>query len=103
MRGTGQAVSRIPARGGFGLPCHALRHCVLGMEMKGSVALVTGGARRVGRAIALELARGGCDIVVHYGQSEADASAVREAIESMGRGFKVGLPGICRCHAPRTS
>lgn len=55
------------------------------MEMKGTVALVTGGARRVGRAIVLELARGGCDIVVHYGRSEVDASAVREAVESLGR------------------
>lgn len=45
-----------------------------------TVACVTGAARRVGRAITLELARRGCDVVVHYSSSAAEAeSCVAEA------------------------
>ncbi|MET0383927.1 MAG: SDR family oxidoreductase [Burkholderiaceae bacterium] len=39
------------------------------------VALVTGGARRVGRAIALELARGGFDIALHHRSGDAPTLA----------------------------
>ena len=49
------------------------------------VALVTGGAKRVGRAIALELARAGHDIAVHYRNSEDDARRVVRDIEELGR------------------
>lgn len=49
------------------------------------VALVTGGAVRVGRAIALELARAGCDVVVHYRRSRAQAVAVVDAVRALGR------------------
>lgn len=49
------------------------------------IALVTGGAQRIGRAIALALARRGWDIVVHYGRSaDAAAQTVRE-IDQLGR------------------
>jgi pteridine reductase len=44
------------------------------------VALVTGGAVRLGRAIVLERARSGCDVAIHYHASRGDAdSAVAEA------------------------
>lgn len=49
------------------------------------IALVTGAARRVGREIALELARAGCDIVIHHHASEAEARGVRAEIHSLGR------------------
>ena len=49
------------------------------------VALVTGAARRIGRAIALGLAAAGWDIVVHYGHSEIEAQATVAAIEALGR------------------
>nr|WP_132258501.1 SDR family oxidoreductase [Paucimonas lemoignei] len=49
------------------------------------VALVTGGARRIGRAIALGLATKGWDVVVHYGQSGNDAVEVVREIEALGR------------------
>jgi pteridine reductase len=42
--------------------------------MQGKVALVTGGARRVGAAIARELHRAGASVLVHYRDSEADAA-----------------------------
>lgn len=48
-------------------------------------ALVTGGAKRIGRAIALALAERGWDVVVHYGQSEADALIVVQEILDSGR------------------
>lgn len=50
-----------------------------------STALVTGAARRLGREIALGLARAGWDIAVHYRDSEADARATVAEIESLGR------------------
>jgi NAD(P)-dependent dehydrogenase (short-subunit alcohol dehydrogenase family) len=48
-------------------------------------ALVTGAARRIGRAIALALARDGWDIAVHYGTSRDEALATVRAIEQLGR------------------
>lgn len=48
-------------------------------------ALVTGGAKRIGRVIALALAQRGWDVAVHYGQSEADAHALVQEIIQLGR------------------
>jgi NAD(P)-dependent dehydrogenase (short-subunit alcohol dehydrogenase family) len=52
-------------------------------EMK--VALVTGGARRIGRAIALGLARDGWDIALHFNTSSVEAEAVAAEILALGR------------------
>ncbi|MDT8342130.1 MAG: SDR family oxidoreductase [Longimicrobiales bacterium] len=49
------------------------------------VALVTGGAVRVGRAISLALAEAGYDLVVHYHASADPARDVRERVEALGR------------------
>ena len=49
------------------------------------VALVTGAGRRIGRAIALGMARAGWDVAVHYRQSEAEARQVVAQIAAMGR------------------
>lgn len=54
------------------------------MELQGSCALVTGGARRVGGAIALGLAEAGCDLVLHYGSSYAEAAQTAAAAEARG-------------------
>lgn len=48
-------------------------------------ALVTGGARRLGRAMALALAESGFDVAVHYGGSAAEAEATAAEIRAMGR------------------
>lgn len=55
------------------------------MDVVGKVALVTGSARRVGRAIALTLAQAGCNLAVHYQTSEADAGRLVGEIEQLGR------------------
>ena len=48
-------------------------------------ALVTGGARRLGRAMALYLAGRGVDVAVHYDRSATDADDVVAQISAMGR------------------
>ena len=48
-------------------------------------ALITGGARRVGRHVALHLAERGWDIAITYNRSAADASALAERVEGLGR------------------
>jgi len=55
------------------------------MKLHGKVALVTGAAHRVGKAIALALAREGADIVVHYGRSAGPAQETAREIEALGR------------------
>jgi pteridine reductase len=54
------------------------------MELRGRWALVTGAAKRVGRAIALELAGRGANIVVHYNTSAAPASETVNEIRALG-------------------
>lgn len=49
------------------------------------VVLITGAARRIGREIALEMARRGWDVVVHYQRSGDEALAVVREIEALGR------------------
>jgi NAD(P)-dependent dehydrogenase (short-subunit alcohol dehydrogenase family) len=50
-----------------------------------NVVLVTGAARRLGRSIAIDLARHGWDIALHYNQSEADAQGAAAEIRGVNR------------------
>ncbi|WP_349606496.1 SDR family oxidoreductase [Cupriavidus sp. DF5525] len=60
-------------------------------ELEGKVALVTGGARDVGREIALGLAKEGASVVVNYHGSKAAAEAVVKEIEEFGgRALAIG-------------
>ena len=54
------------------------------MFMKSRGALVTGAGRRIGRAIALELASRGYDLVIHYNTSEAEAESVADSARECG-------------------
>lgn len=55
------------------------------MTPEGSVALVTGAAKRVGRAIALGLAEAGFDVVIHYHRSRGEAEDVGGQVTERGR------------------
>ena len=55
------------------------------MRLDGAAALVTGAGRRVGQAIAVGLARAGCDVAVHYHGSEAAALGTAREVEAAGR------------------
>ena len=52
--------------------------------LNNKVALITGSSRGIGRAIALELARQGANIVVHYLRKKSAAHEVVAAIETLG-------------------
>ena len=54
------------------------------MELRGKIALVTGGGRRVGRALALALGRRGATVAVHFNRSAAGASEVVAEITGAG-------------------
>lgn len=53
--------------------------------LQGRVALITGAAKRLGRANALRLAQEGADVAVHYGRSAAEARELVGEIEKSGR------------------
>jgi pteridine reductase len=54
------------------------------ISLVGKTALVTGAARRIGRAIALALARNGVHVAVHYYLSREDALALCRDIQQLG-------------------
>ncbi len=59
------------------------------MDIKGKNALITGGAVRVGKGIALALAAAGSNVFVHYGRS--DAAAVETAAAAQALGVKADI------------
>ena len=66
------------------------------------VALVTGGARRLGSEIALELATQGWDVALHYRSSTAEANATVQALRERGAGaqaFRADLADEAECRA----
>jgi 3-oxoacyl-[acyl-carrier protein] reductase len=57
----------------------------MSFAITGKTALVTGGGRDIGRAISLELARQGADVVINYRSSAAEAESTAREIVALGR------------------
>jgi len=54
-------------------------------SLAGKIALITGGSRGIGRAIARKLAGAGCDVAVNYFNSHAEADSLCTEVRGMGR------------------
>lgn len=64
------------------------------MLLKGKVVLVTGGGKRVGRAITMALAKAGADVAITYRNSQAEALATMRSVRRFGvkgKAYKVDL------------
>src|SRR4051812_34940846 len=55
------------------------------MELEGKLALVTGGGRGIGRAVALQLAERGADVLVNYLRNGDAAEETAQAVRALGR------------------
>jgi 3-oxoacyl-[acyl-carrier protein] reductase len=58
---------------------------LMSTDLSGKRAIVTGGSRGIGKAIALALANAGCDVVVNYLSREAEANTTVDAVRALGR------------------
>jgi len=54
-------------------------------DLHGKTILITGAARRLGRAFALACGRAGANVIIHHGHSPAEAETLRDEIASLGR------------------
>ncbi|MGC1186549.1 MAG: SDR family oxidoreductase [Candidatus Acidiferrales bacterium] len=66
------------------------------LPLDGRVALVTGGARRIGRSVALRLAADGADIVFSYRRSRAEADSLVREITALGRAVQAQEADVTR-------
>ena len=75
------------------------------LSLEGKIALVTGASKGVGKGIALELAREGCDVAVNYRSDLAGAESTAAEIRALGRraavvaadvGQAAGVEAMCR-------
>jgi NAD(P)-dependent dehydrogenase (short-subunit alcohol dehydrogenase family) len=65
--------------------CGTIQKAMMMTELNGKRALVTGGSRGIGAAIALTLAEKGADVVLTYERSADQAAEVVRQIEAQGR------------------
>lgn len=64
------------------------------MKLTDKVALITGGTKGIGAACAIDLAKRGADIVINGRNHDAEATAVKAAIEELGRKCEVILADV---------
>ncbi|MGH2620161.1 MAG: SDR family NAD(P)-dependent oxidoreductase [Anaerolineales bacterium] len=75
------------------------------MKLEGRTAMVTGGGHRLGRTIALALAKEGCRLMIHFHQSSEAAEETADEIRSLGARAEVaqadlsGSQGVHRLFA----
>lgn len=72
------------------------------MDLAGKVAVVTGASRGVGRVTALQLARGGCSVVLNYSVSKEQTETVAHEVEKLGARaltFQCDVYDDARCRA----
>jgi NAD(P)-dependent dehydrogenase (short-subunit alcohol dehydrogenase family) len=62
----------------------------LNISLAGQTVVVTGGAKRLGKAIALECARAGAGVVITYRTSQLEARQTIQELESLGTGARFG-------------
>jgi enoyl-[acyl-carrier protein] reductase III len=66
------------------------------LGLHGRVALITGGSRGLGRAIARKLCVHGCDVVVNYGHADADAEATLRLLDGLPGGASLAKADLSR-------
>jgi len=67
-------------------------------ELKGKVALVTGGARNIGRAISLELAAAGAAVAINTRRSREEGEALLAEIRAGGGDAELYVADIAERH-----
>jgi 3-oxoacyl-[acyl-carrier protein] reductase len=55
------------------------------MKLENKVVFITGASRNLGRAMAVECAREGADVAIHYTKSDTEALQVAEEVRALGR------------------
>ena len=65
------------------------------IDLSGKVALITGGARGIGRGIALKLAQAGADVAINYLEREDAAHEVADWVRGMGRRALLVKADVC--------
>jgi 3-oxoacyl-[acyl-carrier protein] reductase len=68
-------------------------------DLKGRIALVTGGSRGIGRAVALALAKAGADVAVNYRTREREAAEIVDAIRAEGRRVVAVAADVAKRHS----
>ena len=63
-------------------------------ELEGRVAVITGAGRSIGRAMAIELANAGCNVVVNVRSNRAEGEEVVKAVEKAGGRGMVGVADV---------